>query len=67
MGGYLKKQFGEKYYSLATLTAFGTYSATLDNTDTNDNKYQAYPLPAPLKDSWQNYFSEFKMRILPEP
>jgi erythromycin esterase len=45
---------------LATLTASGTYSATLDNTDTNDNKYQAYPLPAPLKDSWQNYFSEFK-------
>ncbi|MCT3787992.1 erythromycin esterase family protein [Elizabethkingia anophelis] len=60
MGGYLKKQFGEKYYSLATLTASGTYSATLDNTDTNDNKYQAYPLPAPLKESWQNYFSEFK-------
>ncbi|MDE5491083.1 erythromycin esterase family protein [Elizabethkingia meningoseptica] len=60
MGGYLKKQFGEKYYSLATLTASGTYSATLDNTDTNDNKYLAYPLPAPLKDSWQNYFSGFK-------
>ncbi|AZA81026.1 erythromycin esterase [Chryseobacterium lactis] len=60
MGGYLKKQFGEKYFALATLTSTGTYSATLDNIDTNDNKYKAYELPLPLKTSWQNYFSSFK-------
>ncbi|REC48364.1 erythromycin esterase [Chryseobacterium pennipullorum] len=60
MGGYLKKQFGEKYFALATLTSTGTYSATLDNIDTNDNKYKAYQFPNPLEASWQNYFSKFK-------
>ena len=58
MGGYLREKFGTGFYSLGTTTANGTYSATKDNFDTRSNLFSAYTLTKPLKDSWENLFSE---------
>ncbi|OJR81643.1 hypothetical protein BK387_29760, partial [Escherichia coli] len=39
MGEYIKKQYGNEFYSLATFTANGTFSAMNDNIDVKESKY----------------------------
>lgn len=63
MGGYLKKYYGENYYALGTLTAEGTYSATLDRIDTKNNAFKAYTLKPIVENSWEHYFSQNKDTI----
>lgn len=60
MGGYLKQHYGDKYYALGTLTAKGTYSATLDRIDTKNNSFKSYTLNPIVEKSWEYYFSQNK-------
>ena len=52
MGGYLKKS-QPQYFSLATGTARGDYNATTDRFINNNNKFLAYALNKPARDSWE--------------
>lgn len=58
MGGYLKKQYSDNYYALATFTAQGTYNAMTDNVDTKNNVMKPHKLLAVLDNSWEQKMSE---------
>ncbi|MEC4053227.1 erythromycin esterase family protein [Myroides odoratimimus] len=69
MGEYIKKQYGNEFYSLATFTANGTFSAMNDNIDVKESKYASYDLPTVQDNSLEqqmehytekNYFVNFK-------
>lgn len=60
MGGILREKWGSDFYSIGTMTAYGTYSAIKDQVDTRDNKSYTYTLIKPLEDSWEKLLSTFK-------
>ncbi len=56
MGKIIKDQHSD-YFALGTCTASGTYSATKDRFDTRQNKFSAYKLGNPDKQSWEYLFA----------
>ncbi|MES2276239.1 MAG: erythromycin esterase family protein [Bacteroidota bacterium] len=63
-GGYILKMFPGKYMALGTATATGTFAATKESRDSYTNPMAAYPLEAPVKSSWEAYFSGFSKPAL---
>lgn len=58
MGTYLKSKYKDSFYSLATFSSTGTYSAIEEYIDVKNNILRSYVLPEPHQDSWEKKMAQ---------